>query len=317
MGAAVVVVETFAAMEGWVTFFATNLAKDAGLKVVAMYTTATVAVVVVAAAAPIPTARATRVAPSTAVAPSGGVGREMMTATGVDLLALFVADELRVELRYSDGLDYVGNNSYNGFKFLTETREDVGDEVLVIQLLARRCDVVGEALHLGVRFSDGRCSLGRRSKRHSSGDDLGAGLQGMLGVDRRPELGCSGRGRYLCEDLLGQGQKQVAGNLLVLDHPLLMGGIGHGIALLAGRLVDGAIDERWRWGGADLDEIPELRTLDGGGDLCVPHAVVGTGQLLRDGRKGSQRPEQQQRMSRRPWGSVPLGTKKARYHIGN
>jgi hypothetical protein len=52
----------------------------------------------------------------------------------------------------------------------------------------------------------------------------------MLGVDRRPELGCSGRGRYLREDLLGQGQKQVAGNLLVLDHPLLMGGIGHGIS---------------------------------------------------------------------------------------
>jgi hypothetical protein len=39
-----------------------------------------------------------------------------MAATGVDLLALFVGDELRVELRYSDGFDPVSNSSYNGFK---------------------------------------------------------------------------------------------------------------------------------------------------------------------------------------------------------
>jgi hypothetical protein len=106
----------------------------------------------------------------------------------------------------------------------------------------------------------------------------------MLGMDRSPQLGRGGCRRHLREDFLQQGREEVAKDLLILSHPRLVGGVGHRVALLAGR-IDSAIDERRGWRSAGLDVVPHLRALDGGGDLRVPHIVVGTSQLLRDGRQ--------------------------------
>ena len=106
---------------------------------------------------------------------------------------VFMTYELGIEFRNSDRFHSCRDCRDNRFILLTQTGEDIGDEIFIFKLLACRSHVVGEAFHIDKVVSDRGRPPGRRSERHASGDDVGTRLGGMKALDRRPELSHSRR----------------------------------------------------------------------------------------------------------------------------
>ena len=217
MGRPVVVgVEPLEAAMSRMSFFATDLANNAWLKITAMAAVGAVVSGVVASGTTATTA-ATKT-PTTTVAAVGVVvgggtrspflGCRVGEVTGsvrrVEALALLMGDELRIQLRDGDGFDPGGDGCDDVLEIFIETSENVGGEVVVIKFLPRRSHVVRQPYHLAEIIGDGGCPLGGGGQSHAGGNNPGPGLAGMMCLDRRPELGGGGCRRDLREDLLGE-----------------------------------------------------------------------------------------------------------------
>ena len=74
---------------------------------------------------------------------------------------------------------------------------------LVLQLAARRCHLVGEALHLREVVGDARCPFGRCGKSHARANDTRTELRGVQAFNGGLEFGRSLRHGHLGKDLLG------------------------------------------------------------------------------------------------------------------
>ena len=72
----------------------------------------------------------------------------------MQLHALFKTNQLSIKLTNSNGFAPGGNGGDDGVELVVEAGEDVQHELLIFQLLARRCHLLSEALHFGEVVGD-------------------------------------------------------------------------------------------------------------------------------------------------------------------
>lgn len=136
-------VEALVIAQGGVSLLAAHLAGGTFVVGVALVETATVAVVAVTTSASmvVPTIAAVEATTSSS---SGGVGGGSRASTVNKVLALLPTYKLGVELTKSDWLHVRAYGGDDRIIDRVKSGEDVGRHFFIIELLPRRCHVVGE-----------------------------------------------------------------------------------------------------------------------------------------------------------------------------
>lgn len=177
----------------------------------------------------------------------------------------------------------------HGFVAPVKASEDIGGNLLILELLVGCCHVIGQALNFAEEFGDGGGALLGSREGHMSVDDAPARLSSLAFMDGLPDLCRGGAAGDLHLHIFGDGCKQVVEDRLVLADPFIVLRIGAELSGLVSRLSNLLRRHCCR---LLIEEVRESHTADRRENMGAPHGVLffpsfsETGQPLRENNAG-------------------------------